>query len=36
VDINELVEQYKENLKTEEMENISETIEEDIYEDVFE
>jgi hypothetical protein len=36
VDINELVEQYKQELKNDEMENISETIEEDIYEDVSE
>jgi hypothetical protein len=34
VDINELVEQYKEDLRIEE--NISETVEEDIYEDVSE
>jgi hypothetical protein len=35
VDINELVDQYKEELiKTEEMENTSETVEEDIYENV--
>jgi hypothetical protein len=34
VDINELVEQYKEDLKIEE--NLSETVEEDIYEDVSE
>jgi hypothetical protein len=36
VDINELVEQYKQELKNDEMENISEASEEDIYEDVFE
>ena len=34
VDISELVEQYKEDLKQEEKENLGETGEEDLYEDV--